>query len=102
MELQRALFLTEPDFYVGLGLTTRKGTELVLLGRRGNCRRISKSVRELILAPVREHSRKPDEFYRRVEMLLRRPVSLICSRANGGRRWDTWGDQVDMFSGGVS
>jgi len=26
-------------------------------------------VRELIVAPVRQHSRKPDEIYRRVEAL---------------------------------
>ena len=101
LERQRALFLTERDFYVSLGLTTRKGSELVLLGRRGNCRRISKSVRELILAPVREHSRKPDEFYRRVECYCDGPFVDLFARK---RRpdWDTWGDQVDMFSGGVS
>jgi N6-adenosine-specific RNA methylase IME4 len=58
--------LVERDFTIGLGLTTRSQTELVLLARRGNCRRQRKDVRELILAPRREHSRKPDEFYRRV------------------------------------
>ena len=101
LERQRALFLTERDFYVGLGLTTRKSSELVLLGRRGNCRRISKSVRELILAPVREHSRKPDEFYRRVECYCDGPfVDLFARERRPG--WDAWGDQVDMFSGDVS
>jgi N6-adenosine-specific RNA methylase IME4 len=58
--------LMESDFPVGLGLTVRHQTELVLLARSGNCRRQRKDVRELILAPRREHSRKPDEFYRRV------------------------------------
>ena len=47
----------DADLKPGLGLTTRHQTELVLLARRGNCRRISKSVREVIFAPVREHSR---------------------------------------------
>src|SRR5262249_28602467 len=42
--------LLESDFPPGLGLTVRHQTEVVLLARRGNCRRKSKSVRELILA----------------------------------------------------
>ena len=45
--------LLESDFTVGLGLTTRSQTELVLLARRGNCRRQRKDVRE---------------FYRRVDV----------------------------------
>src|SRR5260221_14405197 len=53
--------IEQRDLHTSLGLTTRKGAEDVLLGRRGNCRRIAKDVREGILAPVREHSRKPDE-----------------------------------------
>jgi N6-adenosine-specific RNA methylase IME4 len=93
--------LTESDLHKGLGLTTRKQTETVLLGRRGNCRRISKGVREVILAPVREHSRKPDEFYRRVECYCDGPfVDLFARERRPG--WDTWGDQVDMFIEGVS
>ena len=93
--------LTECDLHVGLGLTTRKGTEDVLLGRRGNCRRMSKSVREVILAPVREHSRKPDEFYARVQQYCAGPyLDLFARERRPG--WDCWGDQANMFSGGVS
>ena len=74
--------LVESDLNVGLGLTTRHQTELVLLGRRGNARRISKRVREVILAPVREHSRKPDEFYRRVQQYCQGPLRrVVCTRA---------------------
>jgi N6-adenosine-specific RNA methylase IME4 len=51
----------DADFHVGLGLTTRKNAEFVLLGRRGSPKRLAKDVRELIIAPVRAHSRKPDE-----------------------------------------
>jgi N6-adenosine-specific RNA methylase IME4 len=92
---------TEFDLHVGLGLTTRKGTEDVLLGRRGDCRRISKSVREVILAPVREHSRKPDEFYGRVQQYCAGPyLDLFAREQRPG--WDCWGDQANMFSRGVS
>ena len=76
--------LTESDLHVGLGLTDRNQTEIVLLGRRGNCRRTSKDVREVILAPVREHSRKPDEFYAASNGTAADPI-MICSRASAAR-----------------
>jgi N6-adenosine-specific RNA methylase IME4 len=36
--------LLESDFPVGLGLTVRHQTEIVLLARRGNCRRQRKDI----------------------------------------------------------
>jgi N6-adenosine-specific RNA methylase IME4 len=92
--------LLEANFHVGLGLTTRKSCEIVLLGRRGNCRRAAKDVREVILSPVREHSRKPDEFFRRVERYCAGPYVELFAREQR-QAWDAWGDQADMFSGGA-
>jgi len=89
--------LTESDFPVGLGLTVRHQTEIVLLARRGNCRRLRKDVRELILAPRREHSRKPDEFYRRVEAYCAGPFADLFARAHRSG-WDVWGDEVGRFT----
>jgi hypothetical protein len=62
------------------GLTTRKNSETCWLGRRGKPEIRSKGVRELIVAPVREHSRKPDELYRRIERFCL-AQGLSCSRA---------------------
>jgi N6-adenosine-specific RNA methylase IME4 len=90
--------LAESDLHVGLGLTTRKNPELVLLGRRGNCRRIAKDVREVILAPVREHSRKPDQFYARIERYCDGPYADLFARERRPN-WDCWGDQVGLFGG---
>src|SRR5262245_31965482 len=90
--------LIESDFPVALGTTTRSQTEIVLLARRGNCRRQRKNVRELILAPRREHSRKPDEFYRRVEQYCEGPFADLFARE---RRpgWDGFGDELEKFGG---
>jgi N6-adenosine-specific RNA methylase IME4 len=86
----------ESDLHVGLGLTTRKNAEFCILGRRGNAKRVSKSVREIILSPVREHSRKPDEFYSRAMAYAAGPyVELFARQARPG--WDAWGNQVDKF-----
>ena len=89
--------LTPNDFHIATGHTVRHQTEIVLLARRGNCRRRRKDVRELILALRREHSRKPDEFYRRVEAYCEGPyVDLFAREQRSG--WATWGDQKDFFN----
>lgn len=86
----------ESDLHVGLGLTTRKNAEFCILGRRGNAKRLSKSVREIILSPVREHSRKPDEFYRRAQQYAAGPyLELFARQTRPG--WDCWGDEVGKF-----
>jgi N6-adenosine-specific RNA methylase IME4 len=92
----RVLPTAAADLHTGLGLTTRKNAEFVLLGRRGSARRISKSTREIILSPVREHSRKPDEAYARVEQYCAGPyLDLFARAARPG--WTTWGDEADKF-----
>jgi N6-adenosine-specific RNA methylase IME4 len=89
----------KPGFFMGAGYTTRKNVEISWLGRRGNPRRLSKSVRELIIAPRREHSRKPDEVYGRIEQFCAGPyVELFARQQRPG--WLVWGDQVDRFNGG--
>ena len=90
--------LVEADFHIGLGLTVPHQTEFVLLARRGNCRREAKDVRELIIAPRREHSGKPDEFFRRVERYCSGPyLELFARERQPG--WDAWGDEADKFGG---
>lgn len=89
--------LVAGDLHVGLGLTTRKNTEFVLLGRRPKAKRIAKDVREVILAPVREHSRKPDEAYARVERYCAGPyLELFARERRTG--WQAWGDEVGRFN----
>ena len=77
----------------GGGKATRKGSELCLLFLRGRLHRRSASVRQLIIAPVRDHSRKPDETYGRIEQLVDGPYLEMFARQRWPG-WDAWGDQV--------
>jgi N6-adenosine-specific RNA methylase IME4 len=90
---------TSDDFFSGLGYWTRANVEQCLLATRGKPQRISKSVRKLCIAPRREHSRKPDEIYSRIEALLAGPYLELFAR---GTRpgWDHWGDQAGLFDSG--
>lgn len=86
----------DTNFHCGLGLTTRKNAEFCLLARRGNARREAKDVREIIVTPVREHSRKPDETYERIQRYCVGPyLELFARQSRSG--WAVWGNEVDKF-----
>jgi N6-adenosine-specific RNA methylase IME4 len=86
---------------IGLGKWTRKQCEICLLGTIGKPKRHSGGVRQLIEAPRREHSRKPDQIYERIERLVGGPYLEMFARQRWPR-WDQWGDQVDEFEIGGS
>lgn len=80
----------EVDFRISMGYWTRKQSESCLLFTRGKPSRLDKGVRQLIPAPIREHSRKPDEVYRRIERLVVGPYcELFATQRWEG--WDGWG-----------
>ena len=53
-------------------------------------------MRQLIVAPRREHSRKPDEAHERIERLVSGArLELFARQSRSG--WATWGDQSTRF-----
>jgi len=90
---------------IGMGYWTRKQTEMCLLFTRGKPKRQGMGVRELIeavedveviRAQRREHSRKPDEQYARIEALLDGPyLELFARRPQPG--WAAWGNEAPGF-----
>lgn len=61
----------------------------------------SESVPNVIMAPKREHSRKPDEARQRIEELYpeARRLEMFARQQSAG--WDTEGNQTHKFSGGL-
>ena len=55
----------------------------------------------VLIAPKREHSRKPDSLYRWVEALYAGPYVELFSREIRGPAWDSIGDEAGKFDGGV-
>ena len=87
---------TEADFFTGLGFWTRANPEPCLLATRGRPKRRAGDVRRLLVAPRREHSRKPDEAYGRIEALADGPYLELFAR--GSRPgWDGWGRERGLF-----
>lgn len=93
------LVLDERDFFTGMGFWTRANPEPCLLATRGRPKRLSGGVRRLVVAPRREHSRKPDEVYERIERLAAGPYLELFARATRPG-WDAWGLQAGLFDEG--
>jgi N6-adenosine-specific RNA methylase IME4 len=89
-------YIDDAITWMGLGHTTRQNVELCLLGRRGSPERLSKAVRQVIFAPLREHSRKPDEVYGRIESYCRGPrLDLFGRRSRPG--WTVRGNEATKY-----
>ncbi len=86
----------EADFFTGLGYWTRANPEMCLLATRGHPKRKAKNVSRLVVAPRREHSRKPDEIYQHIERLVAGPYIELFARQHWPR-WDVWGDETSLF-----
>ncbi|MGA8549988.1 MAG: MT-A70 family methyltransferase [Stellaceae bacterium] len=85
----------EASFFTGLGFWTRANPELCLLATRGHPHRRRADVRKLIVSPRREHSRKPDEAYQRIEALCEGPYLEMFARFSRPG-WDRWGAESDL------
>jgi N6-adenosine-specific RNA methylase IME4 len=87
------------SFPISTGYYTRANPEQCLLATRGYPRRRFADVPKLIVAPRREHSRKPDEIYPRIKRLASGPYLELFSRYEQPG-WDTLGDEKGMFNTG--
>jgi len=81
---------------MGMGKWFRQEVEFCLLFTCGKPKRVSAGVRQTILEPAREHSRKPDEAMDRIEALTDGPYLEMFSRSSR-ENWTAMGDQKGKF-----
>ena len=80
-----------------LGYWTRANSEVCLLATRGKPKRVNADVRQAIIAPSREHSRKPDGIHERIERLVAGPyLELFARQQRPG--WTAWGNETEKFT----
>lgn len=81
-------------YFTGMGYYTRCNPEQCLLATKGKIKRLSKSVRQLIVSKLEDHSKKPDSVRDRITELcgdLPRIELFARQRVKG---WDCWGNEV--------
>ena len=83
------------SLFWGMGYYTRSNAEVCLLATKGKpLPRLSHRVHSVIVSPVEEHSKKPDEARSRITELfgdLPRIELFARQHADG---WDCWGNEV--------
>ena len=82
-------------FFMGLGWWTRSNAEICLLAVKGKPRRKSAGVRQLIISPLEQHSKKPDVVRDNIVTLMGDlpRIELFARQPTTG--WDVWGNEVD-------
>jgi len=90
------LMLDDTVWKMGMGHTSRQNAEFVVIGRRGSPRRLSKKVRQIITEPLREHSRKPEGFYRNAAAYAAGPRLELFGREQR-EGWIVRGDESTKF-----
>jgi N6-adenosine-specific RNA methylase IME4 len=93
---QMEMFQDDLPALVGMGYWTRANSEVCLLATRGKPKRLNADVRQGIIEPRREHSRKPDCVPGRIERLVAGPYLELFARTRRDN-WDSWGNDVDKF-----
>jgi N6-adenosine-specific RNA methylase IME4 len=83
------------SYFWGLGYWTRANSELCLLATKGNPKRVSKSVHQIIDSKIRRHSQKPNETRNKIVELcgdLPRIELFAREKVEG---WDAWGNEIE-------
>lgn len=79
----------------GLGYWTRANAELCLLATRGNPKRISKGVHQIVDSRIREHSQKPDIVRERIVQLCGDLPRIELFAREKVLGWDSWGNEIN-------
>lgn len=91
------LFSGPVDADMKLGYWTRANSEVCLLATRGKPKRLKADVRQGIIEPARQHSRKPSCVHERIERLVAGPyLELFARQLHAG--WDSWGNETNKFT----
>lgn len=81
--------------HFGMGNWSRANAESCLFATRGKPKRVSAGVRSMISAPVREHSRKPDEVRDRLVQLMGDVPRIELFARQQTEGWSVWGLEVE-------
>lgn len=87
----------DTGWHMGTGYYTRANPETCLLGIMGKMSRQSAAVRQLVVEPTREHSRKPDRIRDDLVRLFGDVPRCELFARTQRPGWDSWGNQTDLF-----
>ena len=84
---------------MGTGRWLRSQSEFAIMAVRGKPQIALTNQTTVLHAPLREHSRKPDEFYEMVEELCLGAKRLDCFSREPRKGWAQFGNDLEKFGG---
>lgn len=85
----------------GTGYLLRSAAEFFLIGTKGSPKSAVRDVRNLVVAPLREHSRKPDDLRLSLERMFPEATKLEMFARRKVPGWIAWGNDVGKFDEGI-
>lgn len=82
------------SLFWGMGYWTRVNAEICILATKGNPKRCSKGVHQIILSHIERHSKKPDEARNRIDLLMGDVPKIELFARDSVNGWDTWGNEA--------
>lgn len=81
--------------YHGLGHWTAGNAELVLLGKRGSPKRVTRNIKQIVMAPVSRHSAKPLIIKEKIVELMgnKKRIEIFAREKTPG--WTSLGLGID-------
>lgn len=88
---------TAEDCQMGTGYWLRNTGEPFLIAKRGHPPVVARDIRSTIIAPRREHSRKPDSAFAAAQRMAPgvSRIELFSRQSRPG--WDVWGMEAGKF-----
>jgi N6-adenosine-specific RNA methylase IME4/predicted transcriptional regulator len=101
-ESASGIALNGDGLHWGMGYWTRANAEVCLFGTRGAPKRNAKNIHQILISPVGEHSRKPEQTNARIERLVDGPYLEMFGR-RPMPRWTVWGNDISrgLFHGNI-
>jgi site-specific DNA-methyltransferase (adenine-specific) len=81
--------------FTGQGYWTRSNTEDCLLAVRGHPQRISKSMSQVLLSPIQEHSHKPAIIREKIIELMGDLPRIELFARQKVKGWNSWGNEIE-------
>jgi len=83
------------SWFWGMGYWTRANSELCLIATKGNIKRISKKVHQIVDTPIEYHSKKPDIVREKIVELMGDLPRIELFAREKVKGWDSWGDEIE-------
>ncbi len=83
------------SWFWGLGYWTRSNSEICLLATKGNPKRISKSVHQVLDDRIMQHSKKPETARTKIVELMGDLPRIELFARNKTDGWDVFGNEVE-------